>query len=128
MLMNDCSATAAQILHKMNYERIKSEYKGQFGIDLIDRFITDSGLVSGNGTQTGELVRYADMNNVPKHAATVLYNDNDGNSFVFSRNGKDGVFSVEPLSQMQSYTTPKGTSTIKGIKDTDSGFYRPKGN
>jgi len=72
----------------------------------------------------GDIVRYADQNNSPKHFMTVLFNDDAGVTFAFSRNGVKGQFWLNAVPNSYS-TAPDKTYSIRGIAESDSGFYRP---
>jgi RHS repeat-associated protein len=115
---NDCSMTACRIAYPMDVSNA-----GSWNVYQADAMIKDKGMASSDGTMVGDMVRFADQNNSPKHFMTVLYNDDAGVTFAFSRNGVQGSFTISPVPS--SYNTPRSSSTIKGIAESDSGFYRP---
>jgi hypothetical protein len=118
----DCSQTAAEIGFGGNRQNI--------GVDGLDRLLgqRSSPESSANAT-SGDVVRYADASNQPKHFASFMYTNDSGAPMVFSKSGENGgPIQYGPASGFQG-VQPRGGAdygTTRGINAGDSGYYRPE--
>jgi hypothetical protein len=117
----DCSMTAAHIGgpddHFMQY------YMGNVGgwtTSTTDNFIAHYyKSTSGDNLHIGDIIRYANGANAPQHFANFLYEDDNHNIMVFSRNGAEGHFGIFMASGLGG--GPYGT--IKGRGNDATGYY-----
>jgi hypothetical protein len=121
VLYNDCSMTCART-------SLPSQMQGvfggnSFGVTQMDDLIRQYGLKSVDRAdlQVGDIIRYADSGNTPKHFMNVIFTGDDGTTQAFSRSGVNGRFEIVPVDRFAG----SNYGNIKGIQSKDSGFYRP---
>jgi RHS repeat-associated protein len=121
MMYNDCSMTCART-------SLPNEMQGvmggnSFGVTQMDDLISGSGLKSVDraSLQVGDIIRYADSHNAPKHFMNMIFTGDDGTTQAFSRSGVNGRFEIVPVDKFVG----GNYGTIRGIQSKDTGFYRP---
>lgn len=121
MMYNDCSMTCARVALPNEMQGIMGG--DAFGVTQLDDKITELGLksVERQNLQVGDIIRYADSRNRPKHFMNMIFTGDDGTTQAFSRSGVNGRFEIVPVDRFV------GTNygTIRGIRSKDTGFYRP---
>ena len=87
-----------------------------------DALIQDKRLrsISSDEARIGDIVRYADSRNDPKHFTTFIFRDDNGVPGVFSRTGAGGRFELGKATHFQNATY----GTIRGRSSNESGYYR----
>jgi hypothetical protein len=92
-----------------------------FGVEQADDLISRVRSVPSDALRTGDIIRYADVQNKPTHFMNVIFTGDDGITRAFSRSGVNGRFEIVPTDAFN------GTNygTIRGKDTRDTGFYRP---
>jgi hypothetical protein len=89
--------------------------------------------ISGEGARSvqegdlhvGDIVRWADSNNNPKHFAGFIFRGDDGVPVVFGKSGKGGPYELgTPASITAKYSPLYGA--VRGINTGETGFYHPR--
>ena len=113
----DCSSTACKIAYPN--ENITGS---NWTVGRADTLIQDRRLrsVSSDEARIGDIVRYADSGNNPKHFTTFIFRDDSGVPLVFSRSGSGGPFEIGKATEFQNQTY----GTIRGRNSNESGYYR----
>jgi len=126
----DCSETACNI--GFNIGNLQS-----FSVQEADKmllgetFISDGSImespgassVSASDAKVGDIVRWADSNNKPKHFANFIFTDDSGQPVVFSKSGGGGRYEYGTTNEI---TSAYDYGSVRGINKGDTGFYRPK--
>lgn len=80
--------------------------------------------VNESDARVGDIVRWADANNKPKHFANFIFRDDSGQPVVFSKSGKGGRYETGTTNKITSQYPEYGS--VRGINKGDTGFYRPR--
>jgi RHS repeat-associated protein len=116
----DCSRTAAEIGYGQSFLGAMST------TDLDSRLGRLATPVAQADALVGDIVRYADASNVPQHFTTFIFTDDSGIPLVFSKGGGNGPYMTGSAGNFEG---PQGPTVdyggIKGLKSSDSGYYRP---
>lgn len=79
--------------------------------------------VQESNLNLGDIARWADARNKPKHFATFIFRNDDGVPVVFSKSGGRGPYETATTSEITSKYSNYGT--IKGINPGQTGYYHP---
>jgi RHS repeat-associated protein len=122
MMYNDCSMTCGRIALPNQMRGIMGG--NSFGVTQLDDLISGSGLksVDRGNLQVGDIIRYADSHNMPKHFMNMIFTGDDGTTQAFSRSGVNGRFEIVPVDDPNLRAN---YGSIRGIGRNDTGFYRP---
>jgi len=117
---SDCSRTAAEIGFEQNF-------MGTMGTNVLDVLLGQQAKSESPGdAMVGDIVRYADLQNVAKHFTTFIFADDSGTPIVFSKSGTKGPYQVDPAESFEGQRGPDvNYGTIQGVNKGDSGYYRP---
>jgi hypothetical protein len=72
----------------------------------------------------GDIVRWADARNNPKHFASFIFRKDDGVPVVFSKSGGRGPYEMATFSEIATKYPSYGT--ISGISSGQTGYYHPR--
>ena len=112
---NDCSGTSCRVGLRDNVPLI--------GTNILDpRLDTEASAVDESNARVGDIVRYADENNVAKHFSNFIFRRDDGVPEVFSKSGTTGRYERRSASSLEG----GNYGTIRGRKSEQSGYYRRK--
>jgi len=119
---SDCSRVATRIAFpRETFGRL------QVGVRGADDLISSEGAtksVAENALRIGDIVRWADNNNTPKHFANFIFRDDSGKPLVFSKSGERGPY--EAATTSDSRWSAYGYGKIRGINSAQTGYYRPR--
>jgi RHS repeat-associated protein len=118
----DCSETACRIAFQQQMFGTQS-----FSVQEADAMISAQGettSVQENDLRSGDIVRWADAGNNPKHFATFIFRNDDGVPVVFSKSGKGGPYETATTNEIGAKYPVYGT--IRGINSGQSGYYHPR--
>jgi hypothetical protein len=123
---NDCSQTATRLYDPFKYNdaatyRLQVEGKTGWSLQATDWFIKDFASLSSkpaSALQFGDIVRFG-IGSDPTHFANFIFEDDKGESVVFSRTGENGPYEIIRAIDQQNSAYGK----IEGIKDDATGFY-----
>jgi hypothetical protein len=80
--------------------------------------------VQEGALRLGDVVRWADAKNKPKHFASFIFRNDDGVPVVFSKSGVRGPYGTPTTSEIG--TKYPGYGTIRGINRGETGYYHPR--
>ncbi len=80
--------------------------------------------VQESNLRLGDIVRWADARNNPKHFASFIFRNDDGLPVVFSKSGVRGQYETVTTSEIG--TKYPGYGTIRGISSGQTGYYHPR--
>jgi RHS repeat-associated protein len=115
----DCSETACRIAFP---EQMFGTLT--FSVQGADALISANGQttsVQEDNLSLGDIVRWADTKNNPKHFATFIFRNDDGVPVVFSKSGARGPYEIGTTNEIGS-----GYGTIRGIQSGQTGYYHPR--
>jgi RHS repeat-associated protein len=117
---SDCSRTAAEIGFGQNF-------MGTMGTNVLDVLLGQQAKSeSPANAMVGDIVRYADLQNIAKHFTTFIFADDSGTPIVFSKSGQTGPYQYGPAERFEGQRAPDvNYGTIQGVNKGDSGYYRP---
>jgi RHS repeat-associated protein len=116
----DCSSTSANL-----YSPLSGANGENWSVYVMDEYIKNNlTSKSEEDLRVGDVVRYANDKNVPKHFTTFIFRNDDGVPQVFSRSGEGGRFERGSASNFTS-ANPRYSSygTIRGIGKNSTGYY-----
>lgn len=119
---SDCSRVACHIAFpRLTFGLL------QVGTKAADDLIGAEGAtrsVSESTLRVGDIVRWANTNNVAQHFTSFIFRDDTGKPIVFSKSGERGPYEIATLSdpRWRRY----GYGSIRGISSGETGLYRPR--
>jgi RHS repeat-associated protein len=121
-LYGDCSSTSCKLAFPS--EDIRGGGPDpNWSVRHADQLIRNRNLksVSAGEMSIGDIVRYANAGNLPKHFTTFIFRDDSGVPIVFSRSGTGGPFEYGSAYSSRFQNSTYGT--IRGIGKDPTGFY-----
>jgi hypothetical protein len=118
----DCSETACRIAFPQQMFGTLS-----FSVQEADAAISADGAtrsVQAGDARVGDIVRWADARNNPKHFASFIFRNDNGDPVVFSKSGERGRYEIATTNDQR--WTDYQYGTIRGINRGETGFYRPR--
>lgn len=118
----DCSETATRMAFPSRINRIQV-----FAVEIADAMIREAGAtrsVAEGGLRVGDIVRWADARNNPKHFANFIFRNDDGTPVVFSKSGHRGPYEVATTTDER--WSRYGYGNIRGITTNATGYYQPR--
>jgi RHS repeat-associated protein len=118
----DCSETACRIAFPQQMFGTLTFSVQQADATLSAEHATSS--VAEGALRLGDVVRWADAKNNPKHFASFIFRNDDGAPVVFSKSGARGPFELPTTSEIGAKYPNYGT--IQGINKGETGYYHPR--
>ena len=118
----DCSVTACRIAFPQQMSGTLT-----FSVQEADATISAAGAttsVQEGNLRLGDIVRWADARNNPKHFANFIFRNDDGVPVVFSKSGVRGPYETATTTEIGTKYPSYGT--IKGIHSGETGYYYPR--